>query len=499
MLSSGQTVALLNLGRSAADDAAALISAGRSLSFRDLDSQSDRLAARLGAGPGERVALVAPNVPALVVALVATWKIGAVAVPLSGRLRSFELERAFFDAQPTTAVSLNRYAGFHFGREIAALAARTVTLARCIVTDPLGNVIDETRSPAQAAEPVAEDVAAILYTSGTTGEPKGAMMSHRLVQAQTERLTCLLGEDAAEPCMLPVPFAHAFGFGCGLASLAAHGALVLVDVTSSLQPLLDAARRSRPRVLHGSPVLFGRLQGALADAPLRRGFTAGSSCPPELIEHFDRRGLRLLNLYGMSEIGAAASCTSEDPPEVRYRTVGRALEGFELRTAPSPDANVDLGEIQVRGNQITPGYFHRPWTDEETAGDGWFRTGDLGSIDAAGNLTIAGRAKDVVHVGGFNVFPAEVESYLLTHPKIAHAAVIGAPHPVMGEALQAFVVPDQGAHLNPSDVVQFARAGVAGYKVPYRVEILDELPTLASGKPDRRQLARPAHTSEVAY
>jgi acyl-CoA synthetase (AMP-forming)/AMP-acid ligase II len=151
----------------------------------------------------------------------------------------------------------------------------------------------------------------------------------------------------------------------------------------------------------------------------------------------------------------------------------------------------------VRGAHVTAGYHGRP-RERDAAFDGeWFRTGDLGRIDAAGNLTIAGRAKEVVQVGGFNVFPAEVESFLLTHPGIGQASVIGVPHAAMGETLHAFVVPSPEATLVGRDVVSFARAGIAGYKVPYGVSVLPELPLLASGKPDRRELARSLQAHEA--
>jgi len=259
---------------------------------------------------------------------------------------------------------------------------------------------------------------------------------------------------------------------------------VLVDSTTSLQPLVQAVQRHGARVLHGSPALFARLlKTTTAQLPLKSGFTAGSSCPPKVLEELDRREARVLNMYGMTEIGAASCCHPEDPPEVRHHTVGRPLPGYEFRV-------IGDSEIEVRGPYVTAGYHRRP-RERDGAFDGeWFRTGDLGGIDAAGNLTIAGRAKEVVQVGGFNVFPAEVESFLLTHPGIGQASVIGVPHAAMGEALHAFVVPSPDAALAGRDVVSFARAGIAGYKVPYGVSVLPELPLLASGKPDRRELAR---------
>jgi acyl-CoA synthetase (AMP-forming)/AMP-acid ligase II len=180
--------------------------------------------------------------------------------------------------------------------------------------------------------------------------------------------------------------------------------------------------------------------------------------------------------------------------------VGRALAGYEIRLAPISAATLgeatgaarteaQIEEIQVRSEYLLNGYYRRPWDTEELVEGGWLRTGDLGRVDAAGNVSITGRAKELVLVGGFSVFPAEVESFLLTHPGIEQAAVVGRPHPSLGEALHAFVVAADGVNLEPPEVVRFAREGIAGYKVPYVVTIVSELPSLPSGKPDRRALS----------
>jgi rifamycin polyketide synthase module 1/2/3 len=224
---------------------------------------------------------------------------------------------------------------------------------------------------------------------------------------------------------------------------------------------------------------------------------AGSLCPPDLLQDLDDRGVRILDLYGTTEIGAAVACRPDDPATIRHHTVGRPLDGYELRIASGADPD-EPGEIQIRSDYLPSGYHRRPWGEEELTDDGWFRTGDLGTLDPAGNLTISGRAKEVVHVGGFNVFPAEIEAFLLGHPAIAQAAVIGVRHPVLGEAPQAFVVPAPGTRIEPRDVVSFARKGIAGYKVPYTVRVVAELPLLPSGKPDRRALAEAAEPQEVA-
>jgi acyl-CoA synthetase (AMP-forming)/AMP-acid ligase II len=479
-----QIGALLEAAVSQSPHRPALAYGETELTYRELHEAADRLAARLGERAGERVAVIAANVPALVVALLGAWRAGATVVPLSARLRSFELRRVFADAQPSAAISLAAHGGFSLRQELDALGEQIGTLSSGIIIDALGEAREELRWPAtESAEPLHQEVAAIMYTSGTTGEPKGALMSHALGVAEGRQLAELLGEDAQAACVLVVPGSHAFGLACLLCCLAAGGEAVLVDTTTSLQPLVQAVQRHGARVLHGSPALFARVLKTTAKLPVKSGFTAGSSCPPKVLEALDQRGTRVLNMYGMTEIGAASSCRPEDPPEVRYHTVGRPLPGYEFRV-------VRDSEIEVRGPYVTTGYHGRPREQDEAFDGEWFRTGDLGGIDAAGNLTIAGRAKEVVQVGGFNVFPAEVESFLLTHPGIGQASVIGVPHVAMGETLHAFVVPSPEAMLAGRDVVSFARAGIAGYKVPYGVSVLPELPLLSSGKPDRRALAR---------
>jgi acyl-CoA synthetase (AMP-forming)/AMP-acid ligase II len=532
----------------------ALAGAGGELSYRQLRAAVDRLAARLGDRAGERIAVIASNVPALVVALFAAWRAGAAAVPLSARLRSFELRRVFADAGPSAAISLAAHGGFSLAQELRALGELIPTLRSGLIVDELGEAREETTWPGGEEDrtPLDPSIAAIMYTSGTTGEPKGALMSHALGVAEGHCVAELLGERAQAASVIVVPGSHAFGLACLLCSMAAGGQAVLVDSTTSLEALVQALRRHEAPVLHGTPALFARLLKATKatdELPVRTGFTAGSSCPPGVLEELDRRQARVLNVYGMTEIGAASSCRAEDPPAVRYRTVGRPLPGYEFRVvrsgegsggsggedgvsedgapgkkdglreggdalgggarsregedalgegARSREGDRTLGEIEVRSVHVTDGYHGRPREREEAFDGEWFRTGDLGRIDAEGNLSIAGRAKEVVHIGGFNVFPAEVESFLLTHPDIGQASVIGVPHTKMGETLHAFVVPGSRAELRERDVVRFARAGIAGYKVPYGVSVVSELPLLPSGKPDRRELARGLQSHEAA-
>jgi HIP---CoA ligase len=210
-----------------------------------------------------------------------------------------------------------------------------------------------------------------------------------------------------------------------------------------------------------------------------------------VLERLDDAGAAILNVFGMTELGAVSGCRLDDPPELRYTTCGRALPGFELRLSAA-------GELQVRGPYVTPGYHAQPALTAAAFEEGWFRTGDVASIDDDGYLTLLGRAKEMVNVGGFNVFPAEVEGFLATHPDVAQAVVVGVADERMGEALHAFVLPRPGAELEPADLLRFARPRIAGYKLPYRIELVEKLPLLASGKPDRAALAASGERQAVA-
>jgi acyl-CoA synthetase (AMP-forming)/AMP-acid ligase II len=476
------------------------------VTYGNLADAVDRVATRLTELetdlPGRRVAVIGSNVPALVVGMFAAWREGAVAVPLSARLREYDLSSILADAGPVAVVTVSAYKTFSLADLLARLLPQLPSVRGVLVLDDLGEVIRELDGSGteSADEPLDAEIGALLYTSGTTGWPKGALVQHARETGAAESLRGVLGLMADDTCVQITPIAHAFGLSCLLTAFAAGTRVVLADSSITVRPLLDAVRRHEATVLHGSPALFvSVLKAAPAGLPsVRSGFVGGAASPAGLLEQLDRVGMRILNLYGMTEIAAAACCRPDDPPAVRYTTAGRPLPGFEWRVEPTPSlGDVDGGELLVRGPWVTPGYFRREADTAAAFADGWFRTGDVGTFDDNGNLRITGRLKEVVHVAGFSVFPAEVEGFLLTHPDIAQAAVVGTPDEKMGEVLQAFVVPRDGAHLAPESVLQFARGKIADYKLPYRIRIVDELPLLATGKPDRlalRQLADAAAT-----
>ena len=382
-------------------------------------------------------------------ALFAAWRAGAVAVPLNARLREYELRRVLPDARPTAIVTIGAHAAYRFADVIASLLPELPTVRGCFVIDATGEIAERRDNVAAGERPaeLAPEIAAVLYTSGSTGAPKGALVTHACAVAGARSLADVLELSPEDTAALVVPASHAFGLGCLLAAVASGSAAALVESSFSFDPLLQAMEAQGTTVVHGAPALFGRLLVAAPGSlePVRTGLVAGAPCPPAVLEQLDATDTTILNVFGMTEIGAATSCRHDDPAERRHTTVGRALEGYEFRVAGEDEP----GELQVRGPYVMPGYLDQPEQTAQAFDGDWFRTGDLGTIDDQGYIRIAGRAKEVVHVGGFNVFPAEVEGFLLGHPGVAQAVVVGIPHERMGEALAAFVVPRPGHELEP--------------------------------------------------
>jgi acyl-CoA synthetase (AMP-forming)/AMP-acid ligase II len=493
----GSIDSLLTAAAERHPDRRALSSAAGAVTYTELDAAVTDLARRLGevapALEGRRVAVIGPNVPALVAGMFAAWRAGAVAVPLSARLREYELTGILGDAEPAAVVTVASYRGYSFVDLLERLRPELAGFGGALVVDDRGTVVDGVGAGAEPDGDEALDpaTAALLYTSGTTGAPKGALVAHARELGVGAELADVLELTPEDACAQVLPVAHAFGLNCLVAAFAAGAGVVLGDSSATVRPLVAAVSEEPATVLHGSPALFLSLLKAVPDGlpSVRRGFVGGAASPPGLVERLERVGMTALNLYGMTEIAAAACCRPDDPPEPRYTTAGRPLPGFEWRVEPSEAAAEGAGELLVRGPWVTSGYFRRPHETAAAFAEGWFRTGDIGGFDEDGYVTISGRVKEVVQVAGFSVFPAEIEGFLLTHPDVTQAAVVGAPHPQIGEVLQAFVVPREGADVTPASLLRFARGQIADYKLPYGIRVVDELPLLASGKPDRLALA----------
>jgi malonyl-CoA/methylmalonyl-CoA synthetase len=467
--------------------------------FGDLHAQSAQMAnwlQSIGLKPGDRVMVqVEKSVPALIFYL-ACLRAGVVYVPLNTAYQSAELayfmenaEPSVFVADPAKAESL---------RELAARIGvpHLVTLG----ADGQGSLIEATQH--HAAEHIAyaaneTDLAAILYTSGTTGRSKGAQLTHHNLASNALTLHKLWGWEPGDVLVHALPIFHVHGLfvACHCALLNASKMLWM----GKFKPQQMLEWLPQATVFMGVPTLYVRLLQEAALTPERcahmRLFISGSAplLPETFREWQERTGHTILERYGMSETTMLTSnpYRAEDGPRVGG-TVGRPLPGVDLRCMGEdgqPCTNGDIGGIEVRGPNVFPGYWRMPEANaKEFTADGWFKTGDVGHINADGYVTIVGRSKDLIITGGYNVYPAEVEGYINDLPGVAESAVIGCPHADFGEGVVAVVVPQAGAHLNADEVTQAIKAQIAGFKVPKQLFIVDELPRNVMGKVQKKAL-----------
>jgi malonyl-CoA/methylmalonyl-CoA synthetase len=475
-----------------ADPAApALIAPGRAhLSRGGLDLVSARFAAALaaaGARPGDRVMSQTEKSPEALALYLACLRGGFAHLPLNPAYTDAELAYFVADAEPALAV-------LDPAREAAVKAAgvRTLTL------DALGAGTLPAAAGPLAPAPVRpgppEALAALLYTSGTTGRPKGAMLSHANLHANALALAGAWRMSADDALLHMLPIFHAHGL-----FVAAHLAL-LVGAPMLFEPVFAADRwfaaLPRARVFMGVPTHYARL---LADDRLTREATAHmrlfvSGSAPLAAAAFEafaaRTGHQPLERYGMTETAMLTS-NPHDGPRVAG-SVGPALPGVGLRVVDADGRDLpagEVGEVEVRGPNVFSGYWRAPEkTAESFRPGGWFRTGDVGLLDAGGALTLVGRAKDVVITGGFNVYPREVEDALLEAPEVADAAVFGAPHPDWGETVVAAVELRPGMAASPGALREGLRERLAAYKLPKQVLILPALPRNAMGKVEKARL-----------
>lgn len=469
---------------------------GRAWTYDDIDRASAKLAhllLALGLQPGDRIAAQVDKSPEALLLYLASLRAGTVFLPLNPAYRAQEIEYFLNDAQPGLFVCRPQF------YEQALLLAAQSGVAHTLVLDEhgRGSLIDlATAQPDYFDTAVlrADDLAAILYTSGTTGRSKGAMLSHRNLCSNAETL-CREWRFTADDVllhMLPIFHIHGLFVACNC-TLLAGGAMLF-------EPRFDAMRAvellPQASVFMGVPTYYTRL---LAEAGFTRGCAHGvrlfvSGSAPLLAETFTaferRTGQRILERYGMTEGGMYTS--NPYLGERRCGSVGPALPGVGVRVVDDegrPCAVDAPGHIQVRGENVFSGYWRMPdKTAEEFTADGWFRTGDVGRLDRDGYLYISGRARDLIISGGLNVYPKEIEDVIDALPGVAESAVIGLPHADLGEAVTAVVVPAAGALLDADAIVAAVREQLAGFKVPKRVIVVADLPRNAMGKVQKNLL-----------
>jgi long-chain acyl-CoA synthetase len=475
---------------------------GRELTYAELDERANRLAQALlasGVRAGARVAYLDRSAPEIVELLFAASKIGAVLVPLNWRLATREMAAVLGDAQAPLLIAGPSYA------DVASGLAERLSPAPAVVV--VGEPYERWLAAHEPVDPGgrghAEDVIVQMYTSGTTGVPKGVLTTHRNL-ASTARTSVRWGFDAESVSLTPLPMFHIGGIGwayCGLW----HGATTVLVSEFEPEAVLELLERERVT----NAVLVPTMLQMLAAVPgagerdysaLRSiAYGAAPITTPVLKTALRTFGCSLFGLYGLTESTGgvvALEPGDHDPGGARehlLRSAGRPYPWVELEIVdPAGGRRLgpgEVGEVWLRGPNVTPGYFNRP---AETAAaltpDGWLRTGDGGYVDEQGYLFLTDRIKDMIVSGGENVYPVEVEDALAQHPDVVDVAVIGVPDDRWGETVKALIVPRRGARPATEDILAFARERLAGYKLPRSVELVDDLPRNPSGKVLKREL-----------
>jgi long-chain acyl-CoA synthetase len=469
------------------------------LTYAQLHEAAGRTSALLaarGVQPGDRVGIMLPNVPAFPIAFYGALAAGAVVVPMNPLLKSREVAYYLGDSGARVVLAWHAAAG-EAAKGAADAGAEAIAVE---APDMAGLLADYQPARPEHGRQDQED-AVILYTSGTTGRPKGAELTHAgLVRNATLTAQTLLKNNTDDVIMGCLPLFHVFGLTCGLnASVAGAGTLTLLPRFDAAKAL-DIIQRDRVTIFEGVPTMYAAiLHLPEADpaqaATLRLCISGGAAMPVEILRGFEEKfGCIILEGYGLSETSPVASFNH--PDQVRKPgSIGTPVEGVEMRLVdnegnPAPDG--EIGEIAIRGHNVMKGYWNKPEaTAEVMSPDGWFRTGDMARKDEDGYYFIVDRKKDLIIRGGYNVYPREIEEVLHEHPAVAEVAVIGIPHPDLGEEVGAAVALKPGATATPEELRAFARDKVAAYKYPRRVWLVDALPKGPTGKILRREVQPP--------
>jgi long-chain acyl-CoA synthetase len=470
----------------------------RELTYAALDAATARVAGLLrakGVGPGDRVGIMLPNVEYFPIAYYGALRAGAVVVPMNVLLKGREVAFYLGDSDAKVLIAWHAFAD-------AAHAGADETGADCVLVEPgtFEGMLDRCAPLPAVARRDGDDTAVILYTSGTTGTPKGAELTHDNLRRNVEVSIDLFGLDERAVTLGALPLFHAFGQTCGLnATIAVGGVLTLIPRFDGTKAL-EIIERDRVTVFEGVPTMYAAMlhspkAGATDTTTLEVCVSGGAAMPVEIMRTFEERfGTQVLEGYGLSETSPVASFNRRDR-ERRPGSIGLPLEGVQMRLVGEDGGAVadgEVGEIAIRGHNVMKGYWRRPdATAEVLDADGWFRTGDIGRVDADGYFFIVDRKKELVIRGGYNVYPREVEEVLYEHPDVREAAVIGIPHDDLGEEVGAAVALKDGAATDVGELRQFVKDRVAAYKYPRHVWLVDELPKGPTGKILRREIRPP--------
>jgi len=484
----------------ATPDARVHLFGGTATTYRELDEQSSHFAAGLreaGLDPGDVVALQLPNLPYFLTAYFGALKAGMVLLPLNPLLMAPEIEYHLADSSAKLLVG---FEGMHAeaGKacELTGIPLYLLSMGGGALPDgarPVSELLGGSAPDAAGGDVAAcnpEDTAVLVYTSGTTGKPKGAELTHFQLYMNCTIAGQLFGARDDDVTLAVLPFFHVFGLSSIINVSVRYGGCLSIVPRFQPATVLDAIERDRCTVIGGVPTMLH----ALAEqditgrdlSALRVAVSGGASLPEDVLRTFENKyGIEVLEGYGMSE--TASTCSFNRPGDRRVLSIGKPVWGVTMRVSdaadrPLPPGREHVGEILIRGHNVMKGYLGRPEATAEAIRGGWLYSGDLGYMDDDGFYYIVDRAKDLVIRGGYNVYPREIEEVLYAHPDILEAAVVGKPDERLGEEVVAVVVLRPGSELSAAEVIAYCRERLAAYKYPREIRFVAELPKGASGK-----------------
>jgi acyl-CoA synthetase (AMP-forming)/AMP-acid ligase II len=509
-LEPGTVPRLLGIAARRFGSALCISDSGRTLTYEALAEETGRATRAimaLGVERGDRVGLWAPNMWEWVVAALAIHSAGGVLVPINTRFKGPEAAYVLSRSRARVLFTVTGFLGTDYVALLRASGQALPDLKHTVLLRgnsagalswgefiSRGDVVPPAEGERRADSVTSEDLSDIIFTSGTTGHPKGVMCTHGQTLRAFRSWSDIVGLREGDRYLVVLPFFHSFGYKAGWLACLMKGAAIFPQPVFDVDAVLGRIGTDRITVLPGPPSLY---QSILAH-PGRSGFdlstlrlavTGAAVIPVELIDRM-RRELTFRTIvtgYGLTEAtGVSTLCRPDDDPQTISLTSGRAIPDVEVIVADDQGREIPRGqpgEVLVRGYTVMKGYFEDPErTAEAINKDGWLLTGDIGVMDARGYLRITDRKKDMFIVGGFNAYPAEIEDALMQHPEIARVAVVGAPDERLGEVGVAFVVRRPGTAPTEETIIAWSRERMANYKVPRRVRFLDELPVNATGK-----------------
>jgi long-chain acyl-CoA synthetase len=472
-------------------DATALKLDDAEVTYAQLDEASARVAALLaskGVEPGDRVGVMLPNVPYFAACYYGILRAGAIVVPMNVLLKGREV--AFYCSDPESKLV---FAWHDFAE--AGQTGTNEAGSECILVTPgeFEQLLADHEPAAGVADRAPDDTAVILYTSGTTGKPKGAELTHDNLRRNTEIAAGLfdLGDDAVTLGALPL--FHSFGQTCGLnATIFAGGCLTLIPRFDPAKAL-EIIQRDRVSVFEGVPTMYSAMLNhpdadSYDTSSLEVCASGGAAMPVEVMRGFEEKfGCKVLEGYGLSETSPVASFNHPDK-ERKPGSIGTPIDGVEMKLA---DEENGVGEIAIKGHNVMKGYWRNDEATQDVMRDGWFHTGDMANVDDDGYYFIVDRKKDMIIRGGYNVYPREIEEVLYEHPAVREVAVLAVPHDELGEEIGAAVALKDGQEISAEELQAFVKDQVAAYKYPRSIWFVDELPKGPTGKILKREIETP--------